>query len=211
MTSKNGDKFYADAFDIGCSALGVYRGYVVTPETITQITQSEARGPFAATGYGLLFQLTPDFIERIKNGEQQATSLRVFHSSNDQLMLFIRFQAGSSLVGIVLNIAEQEFVDMLEASRKDGSLTFVGYCPTTGELMKTTQMLGSENIERMLRDARRALALSPESQVWELANSAVWVLEEECKSLIPSIAVGNVAVSAMLPSYQHLSAESMVH
>lgn len=211
MTSKNDDKFYADAFDIGCSALGVYRGYVVTPETITQIAQSEARGPFAATGYGLLFQLTPDFIERIKNGEQQATSLRVFHSTNDQMMLFVRFQVGTSLVGMVMNIAEHEFVRMLEASGKDGRMTFVGCCPVTGELMKTAQVLGDENIERMLHDAHSAQAMSLESQVWELANAAVWVREKECTSLIPSIEVENVSVSAFLPSYEHLCAERKVH
>jgi len=211
MTPRTDRQVIADTFDMGCSALGVYRGYIVTPETIAQIVHSDSMGPFAETGYGLLFQLNADFIERLSKGEPQATSMRVFHSTNDQLMLFVRFQVGTSLVGMVMNIAEHEFVRMLEASRKDGRMTFVGCCPVTGELMKTAQVLGDENIARMLQDARSAQAMSLESQMWELANAAVWVREKECTSLIPSIEVEQVSVSAFLPSYEHLCAERKVH
>lgn len=202
---------FRDAFDIGCGAFGIYRGYIVTPETISNIVNVESRGPFEDTGYGLLFQLNPDFTARIIRGEEEATHMRVFQSSNDQLMLLIRLQVGSSMTAMVMNIAEREFVRMLKASTKQESIPLVGYCPATGGILKTSGMLGEENIKRMLRDAKRAPVLSREAQMSELAQSAAWVMKKECLSLIPTVVVENVSVSAVMPSYKHLEVSCAVH
>lgn len=211
MNVQGRDIDFEDAFDIGCSAVGIYRGYIVTPETISAIVKADSYGPFADEGFGLLFQLTPDFMARVNDGQEEATHMRVFQSSNGQLMLLIQLQAGSSMTALVMNIAGREFVRMLQATLKQESIPLVGCCPKTGTLIKTTAAFGADNMKRMLRDAQSAPSQSREAQVDELARAAAWVLELECESLIPSVSVENLTVSAVLPSYRHLDWRRALH
>ncbi|TVT50495.1 MAG: hypothetical protein FHP94_03155 [Denitromonas halophila] len=211
MKSHMQNREFSDAFDIGCGSIGIYRGYIVTPETIANIVKADSYGPFEGTGYGLIFQLNPDFIERISKGEEEARHMQVFRSSNNQLMLLIRLQVGSSMTALVMNIAEREFVRMLKACLRQESIPLVGYCSKTGRLVKMSVVFGDENMRRMLRDAESAPVQSRETQVSELAKSAAWILELECMSLIPSRTVEEVTVSAVLPSYPHLDESGAVH
>lgn len=181
--------------------IGVYEAQIILPRKLIQDKPLPQ-----AVECSLVLRTTSFFMSEAKKQGDVVIHGRVYDGENGQHILLVRVQAGPALAALAVDIADPEFMELLDICGPAGRVPLVCMSPSTHDMQIYALQLEAEDTRQVMEDARRCPRLNDEDALIQMAMATAWLHKHELVSMEPGVTVTEATLSVVTPSVRQDSA-----
>lgn len=158
--------------------MGIVRGIVVTPALLEETTNS-----LPEHRYGLMVQVSPEFLARAEEQGGVAGHARVYDTPSGRQIVLFRLQAQALLALFLVDAADASFLEYVRACRERAVFPVLCASQQSSQVQLFEVQADMASINRLLEENATRRRPPLEYQLAELASAAVYTLEYEIRGL----------------------------